>query len=76
MNVFELDQALIDEYERFARSFTKIRAPDIAEQVEAIYASDRFWPEPLISINPRFMKGESVDELVACGSLHGLGAQS
>lgn len=70
MNVFELDQALIDDYERFARSFTKIRAPDIAEQVEAIYASDRFWPEPLISINPRFMKGESVDELVACGSLH------
>jgi hypothetical protein len=38
----------MDDYERFARSFTQIRAPDIRSQVEAIYASNRFWPEPLI----------------------------
>jgi hypothetical protein len=38
----------IDDYERFARSFTQIRAPDIRSQVGAIYASNRFWPEPLI----------------------------
>jgi hypothetical protein len=70
MNVFELDQALVLDYERFARSFTQIRAPDIRQQVEAIYASDRFWPEPLISINPRFELGASVDDLVRGGSLH------
>jgi hypothetical protein len=34
MNVFELDQALVNDYERFARSFTLIRAPDIRQQVE------------------------------------------
>jgi len=28
MNVFELDQALVNDYERFARSFTLIRAID------------------------------------------------
>jgi superfamily II DNA/RNA helicase len=70
MNVFELDQALVNDYEGFARSFTQIRAPDIQRQVEALYASDRFWPEPLISINPRFERGVSVDRLVASGSLH------
>jgi ATP-dependent helicase YprA (DUF1998 family) len=70
MNVFELDQALVNDYERFARSFTQIRAVDIRRQVEALYASDRFWPEPLISINPRFERGVSVDRLVASGSLH------
>jgi hypothetical protein len=69
MNVFELDQALVNDYERFARSFTQIRAPDIQRQVEALYASDRFWPEPLISINPRFERGVPVDRLVASGSL-------
>jgi hypothetical protein len=52
VNVFDLDAALIGDYERFARSFTQIRAPDIRRQVEAIYTSDRLWPEPLISINP------------------------
>ena len=29
MNVFELDEALVNDYERFARSFTLIRASDI-----------------------------------------------
>jgi hypothetical protein len=37
MNVFDLDQALVNDYERFARSFTRIRAPDIKSQVEALY---------------------------------------
>jgi hypothetical protein len=35
MNVFELDEALVNDYERFARSFTQIRAPDIRTPVEA-----------------------------------------
>jgi ATP-dependent helicase YprA (DUF1998 family) len=70
VNVFDLDRSLIVDYERFARSFTLIRAPDIKRQVEELYASDRFWPEPLISINPRYERGESIDLLVAGGSLH------
>jgi hypothetical protein len=53
MNVFDLDEALVNDYERFARSFTHIRAPDIRSHVEALYASDRFWPEPLISMRQR-----------------------
>jgi ATP-dependent helicase YprA (DUF1998 family) len=70
MNVFDLDRALVRDYERFARSFTQIRAGDIRSQVEEIYASRRFWPEPLISINPHFERGPSVTDLVAAGSLH------
>jgi hypothetical protein len=70
MNVFDLDQALVNDYERFARSFTLIRAPDIKRQVEDFYSSDRFWPEPLVSINPRFEGGDVIDRLVANGTLH------
>jgi ATP-dependent helicase YprA (DUF1998 family) len=69
VNVFELDRTLVSDYERFARSFTKIRAPDIRQQVQDIYASDRFWPEPLVSINPRFEPGASIDQLVRAGTL-------
>jgi hypothetical protein len=50
--------------------FTQIRATDIRRQVEALYASDRFWPEPLVSINPCFERGATVDQLVDAGSLH------
>jgi Lhr-like helicase len=70
VDVFDLDRQLISDYERFARSFTKIRAPDIERQVEQIYAGNRFWPEPLISINPHFERGPSIDALVKEGSLH------
>ena len=70
MDVFDLDGALVKDYERFARSFTKIRAEDIRLQVDALYASCRFWPEPLVSINPHFERAASVQDLVAEGSLH------
>lgn len=70
MNVFELDRALVSDYERFARSFTQIRAEDIRSRVEGIYASARFWPDPLISINPHFERGASIEQLAAEGSLH------
>lgn len=69
MDIFRLDQALIDRYETFARSFSEIRAPEIRAQVDAAYADQRFWPEPLITINPRFEGGASVDQLVAQGVL-------
>jgi DEAD/DEAH box helicase len=70
VNVFDLDRALVSDYSRFARSFTQIRAPDIRAQVEQIYATNRFWPEPLISINPHFEPGASVEELAREGTLH------
>ena len=71
MNVFDLDRALVSDYERFARSFTQIRAADIRVQVENLYASNRFWPDPLISINPHFERGASIDRLAADGTVHG-----
>ena len=70
MDVFDLDSALVRDYERFARSFTTIRAQDIRDQVDQVYASGRFWPEPIVSINPHFQVGDSISQLVAEGTLH------
>ncbi len=64
MDIFDLDQALIERYESFARSFSEIQAPEIRAQIDAAYADQRFWPEPLITINPHFEAGASVDQLV------------
>src|SRR5580700_10422606 len=70
VDVFDLDRTLVADYASFARSFTQIRARDIRDQVDSIYASRRFWPEPLITINPHFEQGASVEALVRDGSLH------
>ena len=69
MDIFSLRQSLIGHYSAFARSFTTIRADDIRQQVEQEYESGRFWPEPLLQINPRFEPGKSVEQLVAEGVL-------
>ncbi|WP_334545058.1 DEAD/DEAH box helicase [Rhizobium leguminosarum] len=63
MNIFGLDTQLIQRYSLFARSFSEIRAPELKAQIDDAYASGRFWPEPLITINPRFERGKSIQEL-------------
>ena len=61
---------MVEEYRRFATSFTTIHAADIREQVAAIYAENRYWPEPLIQINPSYKRSTDVGTLVADGVLH------
>jgi Lhr-like helicase len=69
MDVFSLRDAVVSEYRQFATSFTTIFADDIHEQIEAIYAQNRYWPEPLIQINPNYKRVTTVDTLVADGTL-------
>jgi ATP-dependent helicase YprA (DUF1998 family) len=64
MNVFDLDRAMIDEYAAFSRSFTKIRAQDIRDRIDAAYATRKYWPEPILQINPHFRRDKSVSDLV------------
>ena len=70
LDVFALRDSVVEEYKRFATSFTTIHAPDIKGQVAAIYAEDRYWPEPLIQINPSYKQPTDVGTQVAEGVLH------
>jgi hypothetical protein len=38
MDIFDLDRAIMDDYARFARSFSLIKAPDIKASVDELYA--------------------------------------
>ena len=70
MDVFDFREELIEEYQRFSRSFTKIKATDIQQTVDTAYDKGKFWPDPLIELNPNFLPGGYVDELVSNGTLH------
>jgi ATP-dependent helicase YprA (DUF1998 family) len=65
LDIFELDRSLIDRYAKFARSFSSIHAPEIQKQIDSAYDQNRFWPPPLITINPRYEEGASIDRLVS-----------
>ncbi|MGH1506992.1 DEAD/DEAH box helicase [Ralstonia solanacearum] len=70
MNVFEFRQSLVTEYDEFTRSFTRIKADDIKTFVDSEYASQKYWPEPLIQVNPNFQPGGTVEALCQAGQLH------
>jgi len=53
-NVFAFRDELIADYSAFSRSFSRIEAQDIHSEVERQYAAGRYWPEPLIQINPNY----------------------
>jgi ATP-dependent helicase YprA (DUF1998 family) len=69
MDVFSLRDSVVGEYRKFATSFTTIHADDIRAQVDAIYAEGRFWPDPLIQINPSYKRGKDLETLIAGGAL-------
>jgi ATP-dependent helicase YprA (DUF1998 family) len=70
MDVFDLRNRIVSDYAAFTRSFTRIKAPDIREQIDSIYGSDRYWPEPLLQLSPHFAIGPTVAELAARGEVH------
>jgi len=69
MKVFEFDRRLVDSYARFSRSFSTIRSDDLKSEIDRQYDAGRFWPDALLSLNPRYLQGPTVDDLVASGDL-------
>lgn len=69
-NVFGFRDQLISEYSSFSRSFSKIAASDIKDEIERQYADGRYWPEPLVQINPNYQRKGTVQQLAAEGMLH------
>ena len=53
MKAFEFDHHLIDSYARFSRSFSTIRAADLKSEIDRQYYAGRFWPDALLSLNPK-----------------------
>jgi ATP-dependent helicase YprA (DUF1998 family) len=74
-DIFEFRKQLINEYKSFSRSFTNIKAEDIRTYVDAEYSNQRYWPEPLIRINPNYKTANSINELAAEGMVHPLLAE-
>jgi ATP-dependent helicase YprA (DUF1998 family) len=70
MDVFDLRNRLVDDYASYTRSFIKISDTRINEKVQTALNEGELWPEPLLQLNPTFLPGGTVDDLVAEGVLH------
>ena len=70
MDIFDLRRRLVEDYARYTRSFIKIADPRIVAKVDGALDAGHLWPEPLLQLNPTFLPGGTIDELVAAGTLH------
>ena len=70
-NVFEFRDNIVKEYSLFSKSFVRIAAHDIQKVVAESSVNGRYWPEPLVQINPNYQRKGTVQQLVAEGVLHG-----
>lgn len=70
MDVFRLQQHVVDTYEKYVTSFYQFKDNRIREYVQNELERGKLWPEPLIQLNPSFESGGSIDDLVRDGILH------
>ncbi len=69
MKAFPFDRHIVESYARFSQSFSTIKAPDLREAIEREYKEGRFWPDALLSLNPRYEAGPTADDLVNSGDV-------
>lgn len=69
-DVFQFRHQLVERYSTFSRSFVRIAAHDIQQEVERQYQDGRYWPEPLVQINPNYQRQGTVQMLAQEGVLH------
>jgi hypothetical protein len=70
VDVFHLRDQLVEDYREYVESFIRIKDERIRGTVEDAIEGGLLWPAPLVQLNPTFEAAETVDELVADGTLH------
>jgi Distinct helicase family with a unique C-terminal domain including a metal-binding cysteine cluster len=67
MRAFDLDRRVIETYQSFSRSFTRIRAEDLRQRIDEAYEAGTFWPDALLSVNPSYLPGATSETLASQG---------
>ena len=70
MDVFSLRDDVISDYAKFIQGFLHIRDDAIRDKVHELLSEGALWPEPWLSLNPKFTSGGSIDDLADAGTLH------
>jgi hypothetical protein len=70
MDVFSLRDKLVTDYSNYTRSFIKIADQRIATKVDTALDEGALWPVPLLQLNPTFLPGGTIDDLVVDRTLH------
>ncbi len=69
MDVFKYRNDLLQDYSEYIQGFLEVRDEKIEHFVSTKLDGGFLWPEPLVQLNPAFLPGPTIDELVDSGKL-------
>lgn len=72
MDIFQFRDSVIQDYRDFVEGFLQIRDDRLQAYMAQRLNSGALWPDPLLQLNPSFMPGKSIAELVQDKTLHHL----
>ena len=70
LDIFNFRNEIIGDYRRYIESFLRIRDCRINEFVNQELEKGQLWTNPLVQLNPKYLPGAKVTELVNRGVLH------
>lgn len=70
MDIFRYRDDLIADYSTYVKGFLKVQDGDVEQFITSRLDGGFLWPEPLVQLNPVFVQGSSIDELVDQRRLH------
>ncbi|TXK38190.1 DEAD/DEAH box helicase [Nonomuraea sp. C10] len=70
MDVFEVHEQLVKDYDEFTTSLVNVRDPRIASHLQQEREARVRWPYPWVSLNPSFANGGTITDLIRQNLLH------
>ena len=70
VDVFDIRDQVVEDYQSFTTSFVEPRDRRIAEYLQQVLESEKQWPDPWLSLNPSFASAGAICDAVAEGLLH------
>lgn len=70
MDIFRYRDDLIGDYGAYVKGFLEVRDAEVEQFITSRLDGGFLWPEPLVQLNPAFVQGPTIDELVDQKRLH------
>ena len=70
MDIFQYREDLIGDYSAYVKGFLGVQDAEIERFINSRLDGGFLWPEPLVQLNPAFVHGPTIDELVDQKRLH------
>jgi ATP-dependent helicase YprA (DUF1998 family)/very-short-patch-repair endonuclease len=70
MDIFRYREDLIGDYSAYVKGFLEVHATEVEQFVTSRLDGGFLWPKPLVQLNPAFIQGPTIDDLVDQKRLH------